>query len=205
MSRYSGISAEERERLQQLPAVSNGEKAKNPYAAKFTPAKQQRYFACLAEGWSKTRASAAAGVNASTIAYHRKTNPEFVEQEFEATQRGTDRIEDEATRRAVEGVAEPVYQGGQLVGEVQRYSDQLMGLLLRGRRPERYKDRVEQSGNVVLTDQMSDRKLAMGLLFLLGGQVNEPLARLLEQPDDQSSESSPPAGDQAHSVTEGGR
>ena len=54
----------------------------------------------------------------------------------------------EAYRRAVLGVAEPVYQGGELVGTVQRYSDRLLEFLIRGRRPQTYRDntRLEVTG-----------------------------------------------------------
>lgn len=49
-------------------------------------------------------------------------------------------LEDEARRRAVDGVDEPVFQGGELVGHVRRYSDRLLEFLLRGRRPTVYRE-----------------------------------------------------------------
>jgi hypothetical protein len=53
---------------------------------------------------------------------------------------GTDLIEEEARRRVVEGYDRPVFQGGKLVGVVRVYSDELAALLLRGRRPEVYRE-----------------------------------------------------------------
>jgi hypothetical protein len=38
----------------------------------------------------------------------------------------------------VEGVEKPVYQGGVMVGTVTEYSDTLLGLMLRGKRPKVY-------------------------------------------------------------------
>ena len=53
-------------------------------------------------------------------------------------------------RRAVDGVEEPVYQGGQLVGTKLVYSDTLLGKLLNANRPAKYRERfdVAHSGNL---------------------------------------------------------
>jgi hypothetical protein len=53
---------------------------------------------------------------------------------------GTDLIEQEAWRRAVDGYDRPVFQDGELVGLVRAYSDVLLMMLLRGRRPEAYRE-----------------------------------------------------------------
>ena len=59
--------------------------------------------------------------------------------------------EDELFRRAVEGVEQPVYQLGKLVGHVREYSDKLLELYLKSHAPEKYMDRqsVEHSGAVL--------------------------------------------------------
>ena len=54
-----------------------------------------------------------------------------------------DLLEEEARRRAVDGVDEPVYYQGRKCGTVRKYSDALLTLLLKGAKPEVYKDRVE--------------------------------------------------------------
>ncbi len=72
-----------------------------------------------------------------------KTDQEYARQFAEARHRTADILEDEAWRRAVQGVEEPVYQGGKLVGTVTRYSDTLMTWLLRGLRRERYGDKTD--------------------------------------------------------------
>lgn len=58
----------------------------------------------------------------------------------------------EARRRAIEGVSEPVYQQGKLVGAVQRYSDKLLERLLIGYHPTLFKERlaldVNQAGGL---------------------------------------------------------
>jgi hypothetical protein len=57
-------------------------------------------------------------------------------------------LEDEAVRRAHEGYLEPIYYQGEEVGVVLKYSDALLMFLLRGWKPERYRERaeVEHSG-----------------------------------------------------------
>ena len=58
-------------------------------------------------------------------------------------------MEAETIRRAVEGVEVPVYgrgpgpnAGSQVVGSVTKYSDRLLELMLRARRPHKFRDRV---------------------------------------------------------------
>jgi hypothetical protein len=55
-------------------------------------------------------------------------------------------LEDEAVRRATEGVLEPVFYQGEKCGAVRRYSDGLMQFLLRGFRPLKYSSRSEITG-----------------------------------------------------------
>ncbi len=72
---------------------------------------------------------------------------DFAERWDTAHEAGVDTLEQEAVRRARDGVEKPVYQGGILVGTVTEYSDTLMGLVLRGKRPDRYNtERHEHTG-----------------------------------------------------------
>ena len=57
-----------------------------------------------------------------------------------------DSLEEEARRRAHDGWQEPVYQGGKQVGTVQRFSDNLLMFLLKGKRPEVFRERFEHTG-----------------------------------------------------------
>jgi hypothetical protein len=57
-----------------------------------------------------------------------------------------DVLEAEAVRRAHEGVDRPVYQQGRLVGYERVYSDTLLIFLLKGMRPEVYRERHELMG-----------------------------------------------------------
>ena len=69
----------------------------------------------------------------------------------EAMENAADLLEKEARRRAVEGVAEPVFHNGKAVGAVRKYSDTLLIFLLKGARPERYRERHHVAGEGVVT------------------------------------------------------
>ncbi len=83
-----------------------------------------------------------AGLTRSRAYQWRTEDEAFAKAWDEAVEEGTDRMEDEAYRRAVQGTTKPVYQQGRKVGEVQEFSDTLMIFMLKGRRPEKFKDRV---------------------------------------------------------------
>jgi AcrR family transcriptional regulator len=90
-----------------------------------------------------TRSCKAAGVPRRTIYNWRKADEAFAAAWDEAVELAIDALEDEAIRRAKDGVLKPVFQGGKKVGTVREYSDGLLQFLLKGKRPERYKDRLQ--------------------------------------------------------------
>ena len=64
-----------------------------------------------------------------------------------------DALEEEARRRAVDGIVEPVIRQTKegewkVVGGIRKYSDTLLMFLLNGARPETYKFRHEHTGKV---------------------------------------------------------
>ena len=79
---------------------------------------------------SVPRAAEAAGVNPYQPHRWAKKDEAFAKQMSEAKALGEriqlSLLEREADRRAVEGVEEPVYQKGELVGHIRRYSDLLL-------------------------------------------------------------------------------
>ena len=64
----------------------------------------------------------------------------------EAEVAATDALIAEARRRATQGVSEPVYYKGEVVGAIQKYSDSLLMFLIKGALPEVYRERYEFSG-----------------------------------------------------------
>lgn len=104
------------------------------------------FLAALAETGILSRASEIVGVDRILVWRRRQSDPEFAKAVDEALEMAADKLEAEARRRAIEGVEEPVYQGGQLVGTRIVYSDSLLALLLKGRRKKVFAERVETTG-----------------------------------------------------------
>jgi hypothetical protein len=104
------------------------------------------FLAHLAETGILSDAAAAAGVDRSNVWRRRQEDAEFAQAVEQALDMAADKLEAEARRRALEGVEEPVYQGGQLVGTRTVYSDSLLALLLKGRRKKVFAERIEQTG-----------------------------------------------------------
>jgi len=108
---------------------------------KLTAEKREQFLQALADSGSVTAAVAAAGTSRTRVYELRNTDTAFAAAWDEAEEIATDRLQDEARRRAIEGVAEPLVSAGKLVrgddGQpimVQRYSDNLLLALLKARR-----------------------------------------------------------------------
>ncbi len=89
----------------------------------------------------------ALGVSRFTIFQWLADDPEF-KAAYEAAKSGpvVDTLEAEAFRRGHDGYEEPVYQGGEQVGTVRKYSDTLLIMLLNGAAPAKYRKQVEHLG-----------------------------------------------------------
>ncbi len=114
---------------------------------KRTPKKVEAFLDGLSAGLSVTGACEQAVIGRRTVYEWREQDPDFAANWDAALEAGTDILEDEARRRAVEGVEEPVFYQGKPVGQVRKYSDVLLIFLLKGRRPEKFKDRVAHGGD----------------------------------------------------------
>ena len=119
-------------------------------------AEAKRVFLRLFEQYGqKALAAEGAGVTLRQVATQLKEDAAFAERVEAALERFRDRLEVEAHRRATEGVEEPVYQRGALVGTVTRYSDSLLLALLRRHRKVEYSDKAEldvtMKGGVLVT------------------------------------------------------
>lgn len=87
-----------------------------------------------------------AAVGRTTVYDRRDVDEEFRAAWDEVIERTTELMEREAYRRSVVGTDRPVFQGGEQVGVVREYSDTLLMFLLKARRPETYRERLEHSG-----------------------------------------------------------
>ena len=101
--------------------------------------KKRAFLAAFAECGTVTHAAEIAGISRRMVQYWKKDDPEFAEAFRVAEEKAADRLEQEARRRAIEGVPEPVFYKGRKVGTVQKYSDTLLIFLLKGALPDKYK------------------------------------------------------------------
>lgn len=85
---------------------------------------RDRFLDALARTASVTAASQAAGIGRRTAYNWRNADEEFASAWDDALESGTDALEDEAIRRALDG------------------SDTLLIFMLKARRPEKFKERV---------------------------------------------------------------
>ncbi len=106
-----------------------------------TAKKRQAFLAALAETANVLKSSEIAKIARRTAYDWKSADSEFAEAWERALDIGADALEDEAVRRAVEGVDEPVFYQGKACGVVRKYSDTLLIFLLKGRRPEKYRNR----------------------------------------------------------------
>jgi hypothetical protein len=90
----------------------------------------------LAEDGVVSYACKAANIDRNTAYNHRNADAGFAQAWDDAIEQATDDMVGEARRRAVKGVAEPVFYQGEECGAVQRYSDTLLMFLIKKERPE---------------------------------------------------------------------
>lgn len=97
---------------------------------------QARFLVSLAGYGNVSAAARAARASRNFVYEQRHADEAFATAWDEALQLGTAGLEDEARRRAFEGVRKPVHQGGKLVGYVRDYSDTLLIFLLKAHDPK---------------------------------------------------------------------
>lgn len=112
----------------------------------FSKRHQDAFLERLRKGWSVTSSIEATGFARLTVYRYRSNDPAFAAAWDDAYEQGTDVFEDEAKRRAVDGILEPVFFKGEIVGEIQRYSDQLLVKTLQMRRPAKWRERLDVTG-----------------------------------------------------------
>lgn len=135
-----------------------------------TEEKKERFLAALVEtGGNVTRAAREAKMDKSWLYALKHDSKDFSEAWDLAVRVGVFGLEDEAIRRAKEGVEEPLAYKGQIQGKyvdkygvpcdpdeqgatfvpntITRYSDTLLMFLLKGAMPEKYRDNVNLMNN----------------------------------------------------------
>ncbi|HZD59101.1 MAG TPA: hypothetical protein VE439_01445 [Anaerolineae bacterium] len=109
--------------------------------------RNQRQFltAFILSNGNRSKASEASGISRQCHYKWQKIDPIYAAAFEEAEDIVADALEAEAWRRAVDGVEEPIFYQGEYVDSVRKYSDTLLIFLLKGAKPEKYKDRAHQT------------------------------------------------------------
>jgi len=148
-----------------------------------SPEKKRKFLAALADTCNVTKSAGLIGTSRETVYEWRKKDQEFAAAWEEARALGAEALEDEAIRRAFEGFDEPLSHKGYLTGDVvKRTSDTLLIFLLKGAKPEKYKDRVanEHSGAVGVVAADIDDEAAADKLAAILANVAERRAKSAE-------------------------
>lgn len=114
------------------------------------------FLASLSLVGNVTEAARAAKIDRTSVYAERRRDQQFAQAWDDAMDMAADELELEARRRAYEGVEEPVFgslggkSGSGEIGTIRKYSDTLLIFLLKGARPERYRENfnVNHAGRV---------------------------------------------------------
>lgn len=104
--------------------------------------KKAAMLAAISETGNVSKAAEAANVHRPSHYQWLKDDPEYAAGVVDAMEAAADKLEEEARRRAHDGVDEPVFYQGEVCGTVRKYSDTLLIFLLKGARPDKYRERT---------------------------------------------------------------
>jgi hypothetical protein len=110
---------------------------------KMSDERKVAFLAALAATCNVTRACEAISIARVTAYEWRDNDEQFAAAWVKAREIGAEALEDEATRRAFEGTDKPVFHMGRECGAVREYSDTLAIFLLKGAKPEKYRERAQ--------------------------------------------------------------
>lgn len=109
------------------------------YSAAMTDAQIRKFLEAVSRGWSISRACRSAGCGLGAPYDLRKRDPLFADSWRTAYEAGTDRFEDAAADRALNGTVKGIWYQGQLVGYEIRYDNRLLLDVLAARRPVKWR------------------------------------------------------------------
>ncbi len=113
---------------------------------KLTDRAKEKFLEVVRTTCNVSEAARSIGMARQSLYDARNRDSQFARGWDQAIEEAADCLEREAWRRAVEGWEEPVFYQGKEVGAVRKYSDRMLELLLKGHRPEKFKDRHEVTG-----------------------------------------------------------
>lgn len=137
---------------------------------------KEKFLTVLRQTCNVSEAARSAGIGRRTAYEWRDSDEAFAADWEDAEQEAADNLEREAWRRGVEGVDKPVTYQGEITATFKEYSDRMLELLLKGHRPEKYKDRREitgKDGGPIETKELSDMEFARRTAFALTKGVRD--------------------------------
>lgn len=103
--------------------------------------KRKVFLSVLAKTGRVAEAARAVGyLDTATLQQYRRNDEEFAEAWDNALDAAAHQLEEEAIRRATEGVLEPIFYKGAVAGYKTNYSDTLLMFILRGLKPGVYRE-----------------------------------------------------------------
>lgn len=117
--------------------------SQNSAPEKAAPVWEKAFLSALSEAGVVRYACKAAGVDSGLVYARRQVDPGFAAAWAEALEDAADLLESEAVRRGRDGIVEHIVGKGGEVYENTKYSDTLLIFLLKGARPEKYRERFD--------------------------------------------------------------
>lgn len=112
---------------------------------------QDRFLDAFAAIGTIAGAAQAASVGRRTHYGWMANDPDYRARFEAARDELVDSLEQEAIRRARDGVVKGVYHNGTLIATEHQYSDTLLIFLLKANRPDKFKDRIGVTQDVTVT------------------------------------------------------
>lgn len=136
----------------------------NSAPEKVAPTWEKAFLSALAEVGVVRYACKAAGVDSGLVYAKRKADETFAASWAEALENASDSLEEEAVRRAKDGIVEIVVGKNGEIHENRKYSDTLLIFLLKGARPEKYRERFDTklSGSLDVTSIVEAAHATLG-------------------------------------------
>ncbi len=105
------------------------------------------FLEAISSGRQPGLAAVSVGYTRAAVFAFREADPEFAVAWREADALATERMEEAADARGVTGIKKPVFYQGEQCAEVTEYSDALLVMRLKAKRPEVYRERYEHASD----------------------------------------------------------
>lgn len=131
-------------------------------ASPITQPEKDRFIRVLRKTGKKSFAAQAVGRALASLQRLRVHDEDFDREWLDAEHDLANDIEEEAVRRAMSGVEEPVFHKGEVVGHINRRSDTLLIRMLEATQPDKFARRSKtdlSSTDGTMTPQVGDTEL----------------------------------------------